>query len=73
MWATVYNMQSECDFDTQLRAAAALQLQHADGVARSLPFFVWADGKAHIMLAGGDGFTDKSLGSMVCPCRGAKP
>ena len=35
MWATVYNMQSECDFDTQLRAATALQLPHADGVARS--------------------------------------
>ena len=31
MWATVYSMQSECDFDTQLRAATA---RHADGVAR---------------------------------------
>ena len=35
MWATVYNMQLECDFDTQLGAAKALQLPHADGVARN--------------------------------------
>jgi hypothetical protein len=71
MWATVYGMQSECDFDTQLRAATALQLPHADGVARSPLFFVRADGKAHIMLAGGDGFTKKSPGAMVCHCCGA--
>ena len=71
MWATVYSMQSECDFDTQLRAATALQLPHADGVARSPLFFVRADGKAHIMLAGGDGFTKKRPGAMVCHCCGA--
>ena len=71
MWATVYSMQSECDFDTQLRAATALQLPHADGVAHSPLFFVRADGKAHIMLAGGDGFTKKSPGAMVCHCCGA--
>ena len=71
MWATVYSMQSECDFDTQLRAATALQLPHADGVARSPLFFIRADGKAHIMLAGGDGFTKKSPGAMVCHCCGA--
>ena len=29
-----------------------------------------ADGKAHIMLAGGDGFTKKSPGTMVCHCCG---
>ena len=71
MWATVYSMQSECDFDTQLRAATALPLPRADGVARSPLFFVRADGKAHIMLAGGDGFTKKSPGAMVCHCCGA--
>ena len=69
--ATVYNMQSECDFDTQLRAATALQMPHADGVARSPLFFVRADGKAHIMLAGGGGFNKKSPGAMVCYCCGA--
>ena len=71
MWATVYSMQSQCDFDTQLRAATALQLPHADGVTRSPLFFVRADGKAHIMLAGGDSFTKKSPGAMVCQCCGA--
>ena len=71
MWATVYNMQSVCDFDTQLRAAAALQLPHADGVARRPLFFVRADGKAHIMLAGGDGLSKKRPGAMVCHCCGA--
>ena len=35
MWATVYSMQSESDLLTQLRAATALQLPHADRVARS--------------------------------------
>ena len=71
MWATVYNMQSECDFDTQLRTATALPLPHADGVARSSLLFVHADGKAHIMLAGGGCFTKKSPGAMVCHCYGA--
>ena len=71
MWATVYRMRSECDFDAQLRAAVALQLPHADGVARSPLMFLPADGKAHIMLAGGDGFTKKSPGAMVCQCCGA--
>ena len=71
MWATMYSMKSESDFDTQLRTATALQLPHADGVARSPLFFVRADGKAHIMLAGGDGFTKKSPGAMVCQCCGA--
>ena len=71
MWATVYNMQAECDFDTQLRTATALQLPHADGMARSPLFFVRADGKAHIMLAGRDGFTKKSPRAMVCHCCGA--
>ena len=71
MWATVFNMQSECDFDAELRAATALQLPHVDGVARSPLFFVWADGKAHIMLAGGNGFTKKSPGAIACHCSGA--
>ena len=71
MWATVYSMQSECDFNTHLRAATALQLPHADGVVRSPLFFFRADGKAHIMMAGGDGFTKKSPGTMVCHCCGA--
>ena len=71
MWATVYSMQLECDFDTELRAATALQRRHAAGVARSSLFFVWVDGKTHIMLAGGDGFTKKSPGAMVCHCCGA--
>ena len=71
MWAMMYIMQSDCDFDTKLRAATALQLPQSDGVACSPPFFVWADGKAHIMLAGGDSFTKKSPGAMVCRCCGA--
>ena len=71
MWATVYSMQSECDFDTQLRAATALQLPHAYGVPRSPLFFVRVDGKAHIMLAGGDGFTKKSPWAIVSHYCGA--
>ena len=71
MWATMYTMQSESDFDTQLRAATDLELLHADGVAPGHLFFVRVDGKAHIMLAGGDGFTKKSPGAMVCQCCGA--
>ena len=40
-------------------------------MARSPLFFVPADGKAHIMLAGGDGFTKKSPRAMVCHSCGA--
>ena len=42
MWATVYNMQLEWDFDTQLCVATAAQLPHANGVARNPLFFVRA-------------------------------
>ena len=66
MWATAYRMQSECDFNAQLRPAVALQLPHANGLARSPLFFLRAYGKTHSMLAGGDGFTKKSPGAMVC-------
>ena len=64
-------MQLACDFDAQMRAAVALQLPHVDGLARNPLFFLRADGKTHIMLAGGDGFTKKSPGAMVCHCCGA--
>ena len=33
-WATVYRMQTECNFDAQIQAAQALRLPHADGVER---------------------------------------
>ena len=71
MWATVHRMQSECNFHAQHRAVVALQLPHVDGLARSPLFLLRADGKAHIMLAGGDNFTKKRPGAMVCHCCGA--
>ena len=69
MWATAYRMQSECDFHAQLCAAVALELPHADGLAHN-PLFLRADGKAHIMLAGEDGFTKKSRGANGPHCCG---
>ena len=66
MWGTMYRMQLECDFDAQLYAAVALQLPHADWLARSPLCFLRADGKANIMSAGGDGFTKKNSRAMVC-------
>ena len=69
--ASVHRMKSECDFDAQLRAVVALLLPHVDGLARGPLFFLRADRKAHLMLAGGDGFTEKSPGAMVCHWCGA--
>ena len=32
--------------------------------------FLWTDGEAHVILAGGDSFAKKSPGAMVCHCCG---
>ena len=69
-WATVYRMQNECNFDAQIRAAQALRLHHANRVEHHPLLFLWADGKAHVILAGGDSFTKKSPGAMVGHCCG---
>ena len=69
-WATVYRMQTECNFGAQIRAAPALRLPHVDGVERQPLLFLRADGKAHVILAGGDSFAKKSPGAMVCHCCG---
>ena len=69
-WATVYGMQLDCDFDAQIRAVAALRLPHTDGVDCEMLFFLLADCKAHVILDGGDGFTEKSPGAMMCHCCG---
>ena len=63
-------MQTECNFDALIRAAQALRLPHADGVERQPLPFLWADGKAHVILAGADSFTKKSPGAMACHCCG---
>ena len=68
MRATVHRLQSECDGFARLRAAVALQLPRVDGWARSPLFFSRADGNAHVILTGGDGFTTKSPEAMVCHC-----
>ena len=69
-WPTVCRMQTECNVDSQLRAAQALRLPHADGVERQPLLFLRADGKAHLILVGGECFTKKSLGGMVRHCCG---
>ena len=66
----MYRMQTECNFDAQIGAAKALRLPHADGVERRPLLFLWAHGKAHVILAGADSFAKKSPGTMVCHCCG---
>ena len=67
-WKTVFALQNQCDFDGQLRAAAIAKLpQDDEGVHASL-FFLRANGKAYVLLAGGDGFAKQSPGAMVCHC-----
>ena len=67
-WKTVFALQNECDFDGQLRAAATAKLPQDDGGVRTPLFFLRADGKAHVLLAGVDGFAKQSPGAMVCHC-----
>ena len=69
-WAAVYRMQTEFSFDAQIRAANALCLPHVDGVDREPLLFLRADGKGHVILAGGESVTKKSSGAMVCHCCG---
>ena len=63
-------MQSECDFDAQIGAAEVFCLPYTDGVECEPLFFLRADGKAHVILTGEDGFTKKSPRAMVCDCCG---
>ena len=69
-WAMVYRMQTECNFDAKIRAAQPLPLPHAYGVERQPWLCRRADGKAHVILAGGGSFTKKDPGAMVCHCCG---
>ena len=69
-WATVYRMQTECNFDAQIRAAQALCLPHADKVECQLLPFVRADGRARVIMARGAFFAKESLGAMICHCCG---
>ena len=61
-----FALQSECDFAGQLRGAATAKLPQVDGGGCAPLFFLRADGKAHVLLARGDGFAKQSLGAMVC-------
>ena len=70
---TVFRMQAKCDFDAQLRTLAGLQMPHADGMARGPLFLLRADGKDHVLLASGDGFTKKNPGGHVVPLLWPEP
>ena len=54
-WKTVFAFDKKTYFDGQLRAAATAELPHNDRGWQAPLFFLWASGKAHVLLDGGDG------------------
>ena len=70
MWRAVFSLQNECNFDGQLRATTMARLPHDDGGPCAPLFSLRTDGKAHVLLARGDGFAKLSPGAMVCHCYG---
>ena len=65
-WETLYAASQEMDFDTELRKAAAVSFKDAEGNDRQSLFFLCADGKAQVLMAGCQNWKAESPGATVC-------
>ena len=65
-WATLYAAAQEVDFDQQLWDASNVVFQDTSGADRETPFFLYADGKAQILMANCKIFKAEASHAMVC-------
>ena len=65
-WETLYAASQKIDFDDELRKAATVSFKDAEGNDRQSLFFLCADGKAQVLMAGCQSWKAESPGATVC-------
>ena len=65
-WDTLYAASQEIDFDDELRKAATISFKDTAGTDRQSLFFLCADGKAQVLMAGCQNWKAESPGATVC-------
>ena len=65
-WETLYAASQEIDFDDELRKAATVSFKDTAGNDRQSLFFLCADGKAQVFMAGCQNWKAESPGATVC-------
>ena len=65
-WETLYAASQEIDFDDDLRKAATVSFKDTEGNDRQSLFFLCADGKAQVLMAGCQNWKAESPGATVC-------
>ena len=63
---TIYAASQEIDFDDELRKAATVSLENTVGKDRQSLFFLCADGKAQVLMAGCQNWKAECPGATVC-------
>ena len=64
-WETLYAASQEINFDYELRKAATVSFKDTGGNDRQ-SFFLFADGNAHVLMAGCQNWKAKSPGATLC-------
>jgi hypothetical protein len=73
-WAALRAMAGEMEADQQLELAAGEVYQSEDKFMEQILFFLLADGKGQVAMAGCSGFNAKDEGGCVChACCGSRP
>ena len=65
-WETLYAASQEIDLDDELRKAATVGFKDTGGNDRQSLFFLCADGKAQVLMAGCQNWKAESPGATVC-------
>ena len=65
-WETLYAASQEIDFDDEWRKAATVIFKDTGGNDRQSLFFLCADGKAQVLMAGCQNWKAESPGAAVC-------
>ena len=65
-WETLYAASQEIDFDDELRKAATVSFKDTAGNDTQSLFFLCADGKAQVLMAGCQNWKVESPGATVC-------
>ena len=65
-WETLYAASQEIDFGDELRKAATPSFKDTGGNDRQSHFFLFADGKAQVLMAGCQNWKAESPGATVC-------
>ena len=65
-WDTLYIASQEIDLDDELLKATTVRFKDTEGKDMRSLFFMCADGKAQVLMAGCQNWKAESLGATVC-------